>query len=279
MKLYLIGSGTPAPTKESFGTCYVVQVGEDHLMFDCGPSTTHKLVKAGMSPQQIDQLFITHHHYDHNAGLPSFLLWRWLQTRGQGSFSIWGPPRTEWVIDRLIGLEGAFSDDWKTRVREFEVTGRGPLPPPADALNVRDIEPGKVIDGEGWSVSAARAEHQEPMLHSLAYRVDSDEGSIAFSGDTRPCESVSQLARGSDTLVVTCWNHQETMARGPATSILGGTLDAANLAHEAGVKRLILSHTYFPLTRPGSKEKAIVDIGRVFHGEIIFGEELMVLEL
>lgn len=279
MKLYLVGSGTPAPTKARFGTCYVVQVGEDLMMFDCGPAATHKLVQAGLVPMQIDYLFFTHHHYDHNGDYPSFLLVRWILTRGQSQLRVWGPPRTEWVTERLIGPEGAFSDDWKARVREYEVAGRGPLPPPSASLDVHDIEPGKVIERERWSVTAARASHQEPLLHSLAYRLDSDEGSIVFSGDTRPCESVSQLAQGADTLVVTCWSHQKEKAPGAPQSILGGTLDAANLAQEAGVKKLIVSHTFHPITGPGSKERAIVDIARIYEGEIIFGEELMILEL
>ena len=43
-------------------------------MFDCGPAATHKLVKAGLYPTQVDNLFFTHHHFDHNIDYPCFLL-------------------------------------------------------------------------------------------------------------------------------------------------------------------------------------------------------------
>ena len=284
MRLYLIGSGTPTPTEERFGTCYVVHVAKDYLMFDCGPATTHKLVRAGLFPTQIDYLFFTHHHYDHNVDYPCFLLTRWNHETGQENrLQVWGPPRTTWITERLIGPEGAFSDDWKARTQhpaslaEYADAGGSPKVRPGPAVDVHDVGPGKVAEGQGWVVRAAEAKHHQPLLHSLAYRVDSDRGSIVFSGDTLPYEPVSRLARGADTLVVTCWDHQEVQDRAPAS--VGGTTNAARLAQAAGVKRLIISHTYYPLTRPGSKERGIVDIGRIYDGEIVFGEELMTLEL
>ena len=43
-------------------------------MFDCGPAATHKLVKAGLYPTQVDNVFFTHHHFDHNIDYPCFQL-------------------------------------------------------------------------------------------------------------------------------------------------------------------------------------------------------------
>ena len=77
MKLYILGAGTPRPSPDRFGSAYVVQVGGDHIMFDCGPATTHKLSKAGLSPVDIDYLLFTHHHYDHDVDYPCFILSRW----------------------------------------------------------------------------------------------------------------------------------------------------------------------------------------------------------
>ena len=53
-RLYILGAGTPTPTAQRFGSSYVVEVGGEYLMFDCGPATTHKLVQAGLRPTQID---------------------------------------------------------------------------------------------------------------------------------------------------------------------------------------------------------------------------------
>jgi len=42
---------------------------------------------------------------------------------------------------------------------------------------------------------------------------------------------------------------------------------------------VILSHQGAKLDLPGSREKGIIDAGRFFKGEIIFANELMVLDL
>jgi ribonuclease BN (tRNA processing enzyme) len=282
MQLFLISAGTPTPTESRFGTCYVLQVGQDHLMFDCGPAATHKLVKAGLFPTQIDYLFFTHHHYDHNVDYPCFLLTRWNhQTGKENRLRVWGPPPIQQITERLIGEDGAFSDDWTARVshpgsQDVHVERGGTLPRPKPAFDVSEIEPGAEITGNGWQVTTALAQHQQPWLQSLAYRVDSEEGSIVITGDAVPNKSLAELSHGVETLIVNCWDHQ---SRIDARTSIAGTLDAAKIAHEAGAKRLVLAHSLARLTRPGSREKGIGDIARVYEGEIIFGEELMGLEL
>ena len=67
MKIHLLGCGTPTSDAERFGSSYVVEIAGQHIMFDCGPSTTSKLVKAGLRPTWVDYLFFTHHHFDHDA--------------------------------------------------------------------------------------------------------------------------------------------------------------------------------------------------------------------
>jgi ribonuclease Z len=283
--LYLLGTGTPTPTESRFGTSYVLQMDQDYLMFDCGPATTYKLVQAGLFPTQIDYLFFTHHHFDHNADYACFLLCRWDQSTGrENRLHVWGPEPTAWITERLVGPDGAFSHDWKARVgapvsQSVHANRGGSLPRPEPFFDVADVGPGAVIERSHWTVTTGRAHHVEPWLESLAYRVDSDTGSIVFTGDTGPCESIGTLAQGADTLVVNCWDHQERMKKNGEAPGQTGTLDAARMALAAGVKKLILTHTGSHLCAPGSKEKGIADIARIYPGEIVFGNELMRIPL
>ena len=283
--LYLLGTGTPTPTRLRFGTSYILQLDKEYLMFDCGPASTHKLVKVGLLPTQVDHLFFTHHHFDHNADYPCFLLCRWDQSTGrEGRLQVYGPPPTEWITERLIGEDGVFSCDWRARVaapvsQKVHVNRGGSIPRPEPSLDAQDVGPGTVVGHSDWAVTAAHAKHVQPWLESLAYRVDTDGGSIVLAGDTEPCDSVSDLACGADVLVVNCWDHQHTMDENGEAPGQTGTLDAARMAQEAGVKKLILTHTGPRLAEPGSRAKAVGDIAGIFHGEIIFGEELMRLAL
>jgi ribonuclease BN (tRNA processing enzyme) len=262
-------------------------VGADYLMFDCGPATTHKLAKVGLFPTDIDHLFFTHHHYDHNGGYPVFLLCRWDHSVGrENRLQIWGPPPTTWITERLIGPDGAFSHDWKSRVehpashRTHQLRG-GSLPRREPSFDVADTGPGHVMQHARWSVRAARAQHYEPWLQSLAYRVDSDEGSIAFTGDTAPCTPVIELARGADVLVMSCWDNQARMESEDKENVgvIAGTLDVAKMARECKVKTLVVAHTQPSISGPGAWEKAVGDIAQIYEGRIIFAEELMKLPL
>ena len=95
-KLYILGAGTPTPTPYRFGSAYVLQLGNEKIMFDCGPATTHKLVKSGLWPTEIDHLFFTHHHFDHDIDYPCFLLCRWDQSIGkEKQLKVFGPTLTE----------------------------------------------------------------------------------------------------------------------------------------------------------------------------------------
>jgi len=63
--IHILGAGTPTPTPTRFGSAYVADVDGVKIMFDCGPAATHKLVQSGLHPTEIDNLFFTHHHFDH----------------------------------------------------------------------------------------------------------------------------------------------------------------------------------------------------------------------
>jgi len=283
--LYLLGTGTPTPTKSRFGTAYVLQLGSDFLLFDCGPAATYKLVMAGLRPTLIDYLFLTHHHFDHNADLPCFLLCRWDQSTGKENvLSIFGPPPTEEIVAKLIGEDGAFASDWKARTgaevsRKVHLNRGGSLPRPEPIFNVRDAGPGEIVSHNGWKVSSVTVPHVEPWLQSLAYRVDTEDGSIVFAGDTGPCEQLSLFAKGAGVFVANCWDHQEIMSANGEAPGQTGTIDAAEFASDSGAATLILTHTGPAMCMPGSREKAIGDIAAVYKGKIIFGEEGMKLGL
>ena len=284
-QVFVLGAGTPTPTPHRFGSAFAVQVGGEYLMFDCGPAATHKLVKMGIFPTQVDYLFFTHHHFDHDVDYPCFLLCRWDQSVGkENTLQVFGPTLTQTLTERIIGEQGVFAHDWKARVnhplsQRVFVNRGGTLPRKPPHVLAKDVGPGPVHRGREWAVSAAPAEHVQPYLDSLAYRLDSAEGSIVFTGDTQPCRSVVDLARGADMLLCMCWDDQERMQANGEAPGQCGTTGAAQMAQEAGVKRLVLVHIGPHLSTHGPMEKGIGDVRRLYSGEIIFADELMALRV
>ena len=285
MKVTLLGAGVPTPTPTRFGSAYLVDVADGSLLVDCGPSTTYKLSRAGRRTPQVSLLLFTHHHFDHNADYPCFVLTRWDQDVGQTPLRVYGPPPTAELTRKLFAAsDGAWIDDWTARIgypgSQRVFANRGGtlprLPPQVDAV---DVDATFALEENGFSVRAAEAVHAQPFLESVAYRVDSAEGSIVFTGDTGPVDSVVELARGADMLICMCWDTDAAMEAEGLSRGMTGTPSAARLAAEAGVRTLVLTHISPHLDSPPVREEALREAAMVFDGEIVFGEELQTLDV
>lgn len=284
MRVYLLGSGTPTPTAERFGTSYAVEVGGQHLLIDCGPATTWKLAKAGLKSTAISSLFFTHHHFDHNADYPCFLLTRWDQSIGnEPQLKVYGPPPTVELTDRLIGENGAFRMDYLARMQwaasqRVYVNRGGTLPRPAPRVEAQDIVAGFRCEGSGWSMRAAAAQHAQPYLTCLSYRLDTPEGSLVFTGDTEPCDSVRELAQGADGMLCMAWGTDEDVQRSGESAGVCALGDAVRLASEARVGKLVLVHVGASLAQPGRREEALRTAASFFGGEIVLGCDVMTVD-
>ena len=285
-RIHVLGAGTPTPTPTRFGSSFALELPNgEQLMVDCGPSATHKLVKVGLWPTNIDYMFFTHHHFDHDVDYPCFLLCRWDQSIGtENKLKVFGPPPTEKLTREIIGSKGAFAHDWKARIgapgsQQVFMNRGGTLPRTPPEVLAKDIGPGKVYSGDDWEVTAAPAVHVQPFLDSLAYRFDTSDGSIVFTGDTEPCDSVRDLAKDADLMLCMCWDEQERMEQMGEAVGQCGTTGAAKMAQEAGVKKLALVHIGPNLSEAKAAKQAIEATKSIFDGEIIFTDELMSFDI
>lgn len=285
LKVHVLGAGTPTPTPDRFGSSFVVELENELVMFDCGPATTYKLVKAGLWPTNIDYLFFTHHHFDHDIDYPCFLLCRWDQSIGkENELRVFGPTLTEAITEGVIGDRGVFAHDWKARVlhplsQQVFVNRGGQLPRRPPRVNARDVGPGTVYTGNDWEVTATPAEHVQPYLDSLAYRIDTKDSSIVFTGDTQPCQSVTDLARGASTMFCMCWDDQDHMDGDGEAPGQCGTKGAATMAEAAGVAQLVLIHMGPRISQAKPLAKGIRDVRDIYGGDIVYPNELDVVHV
>ena len=285
MQLHVLGNGCPSPTPEHYGSAFILEAGDGRLMVDCGPATTYKMARMGLRPVQVNHVFLTHLHFDHNADLPCFALTRWdLSTGKEPALRVYGPPPTTTFVARLFGREGAFFDDWKSRIdhpasHACHIGRGGTLPRPAPSIEAEDVVPGRVAESNSWAATAARVHHVEPTLESLAYRLDTDEGSILFAGDCADCQELRQLAQGADTLVLACTHFGPGTINPALSDVITGTTEVAAVAQEAGARRVILTHVSPNFSKPGVKEKAVAAVARAYRGDIVFPSELTTVAL
>ena len=115
-RLQLLCTGTPAPLAHRGGSSYLVQTGDETLIFDCGPASVRRMLEAGLALPSIDYLFLTHLHYDHCIDFAYLVLTRWDQSVGQiPELQVYGPAPTAHMSHRLFSADGAFGPDLAAR--------------------------------------------------------------------------------------------------------------------------------------------------------------------
>jgi ribonuclease BN (tRNA processing enzyme) len=189
----------------------------------------------------------------------------------------------------LFSEDGVYGPDLEARTKHPGSVARyqsrgGALPrrPPAPA--VRELKPHDTVEQNGWKITVGAVIHVQPYLTCYGYRLDCAAGSIAYSGDTGPCQSMIQLARGCDVLIHMCHYISGSVTpffkeRTDTTKAITGHLDLAQIAQEAGVKNLVITHVSEPMDVDGVRERLIADIAEVYKGNIFFGQDLMEIPL
>jgi ribonuclease BN (tRNA processing enzyme) len=286
MKITLLGTGTPAPSLSRQSSGYLVEVGEDVIVMDHGPGAAHRLLEAGCHPTKVTHCLLSHVHYDHIMDYPRLLLQRWDMGAGKlPELQVYGPQPIARITDQLIGDGGVYGLDIESRVshqasKDVYVSRGGVLPRKKPRPIVREVVPGDVIQGKDWRIVVGEANHFQPILECLGYRLETESGVLVYSGDSGGVpESMIALARGADMLIHMCHFASGMEPTPTYRSASGSHLDIAEVARRANVKTVVLSHFIHLLDNPGVLEQLVTEMKAIFPGNIIIGRDLMELSL
>jgi ribonuclease BN (tRNA processing enzyme) len=276
-RLILLGtSGGPRPKKKRANSAQAIIAGGKIYLIDCGYGVTHQMVMAGLPLRQLRHIFVTHHHSDHDMELGPALQLAWaagLTSR----VDCWGPPPMHQMIRSYLEYE---SYDLAIRVKD---EGRVPLAPLIHPHELRGS--GRVFQDEQVLVTTAKVPHP-PVDLAFAYRFDAHDRSIVISGDTRPSRDLVRLAKGADVLVheamlsehvgylLQSLPDRERLLR----SVLGHHTtaeQAGQVAAQAGVKMLVLSHLVPGENPDVPDEEWAAAARRHYSGPIVVGRDLL----
>ena len=285
MRLTLLGTGTPAPSLRRQSSGYLVEVGGDIIVLDHGPGAHHRLIESGHRAIDVNHAFFTHLHYDHCIDYPRLVLQRWDIGAGRiPDLEVFGPPPLARMTTLLFGEDGVYDADIRARTEHrssidvFEARGGTP-PRKRPAPRVREVHAGDIVHGADWTVTVGRAAHVQPQLECLALRIDSDEGSLCYSGDSGASDEIVELARGVDVLIHMNHHLSGTEPSPAYRGACGNHEDNARVAQRAGVKTLVLTHLLDQIDRPGVRERIVHEIQEVFDGTVVWGEDLMRIDV
>jgi len=280
-RLILLGTGGgPRTNKMRNQSAWVVIVNNVPYVVDCGGGVSRQLVFAGVPLRDIRYIFITHHHSDHNLEYGNLIYNAWA-SGFKGKIDTYGPPPLEKMTKLFFELNAY---DIHIRIPD---EGRPPLVPMVQAHEI--YGEGLVMQDENVKVTATLVNHP-PVVPSFAYRFDTPDRSIVFSGDTTPCDNLVRLARGADMLVHEVL-HKPSLTRLHARipnadrlveHIVGchtTHIDVGKVAKEAGVKTLVLTH-FVPSDDPSVTDEMWIEGPKQnFNGRVIVGRDLMEIQM
>jgi ribonuclease BN (tRNA processing enzyme) len=274
MELVLLGTaGAPMPVAGRGGISSAVVVDGRVFVVDCGRGSPSAFASAGLDFTRLEAVFLTHLHADHVGDLPGLLLYPWGVRGSNPPIRVYGPsrpaalPAGDETFHRVTTIHPEAPDPGTADLVEHILAGfayhlnvmplDARMPDAGSLVRGMDIvlpaEPAPVVVFEDAAVRVRTvAVMHGRAVPALAYRFDTADGSVVFSGDTRVNENLIALAHGADILV-----HQvadlDYLARhgtdelelARMTALHTDVSQVGGVAERAGVRELILSH-YLP---------------------------------
>jgi ribonuclease BN (tRNA processing enzyme) len=221
-QIVVLGSADAFSSGGRGNTAWLVEDGGPPCTVDFGPTALAALKRLGRDPQRIAAVHLTHLHGDHTGGIPMLLVDAVYRAHRVAPLDITGPPGTG---ERIQALWRDFYADAAASELEFE-------------LRIHELKPGEKSQIAGRELAAFAAQHHRGGRVALMLSLRGPAGTLAFTGDTGPCDALRDLAKGADLLCAECTEFEagEAPRRHLAWNELRGLLPVL------GVRRVLLGH-------------------------------------
>jgi ribonuclease Z len=300
LRLTFLGTSAAQPTIHRNLTGLAIRRERELFIVDCGEGTQRQMIRFGTG-FDVAAIFFTHFHADHYLGAIGFL--RTLSMLGrEAPMDLYGPRPAKRLLDVMLftgadrfGFEVRIhevkpGDDVRRdgcRMRAYPTDHRTPSvgwalvederpgrfhPEKAAALGVpKGPLYGALQRGEAVTLAGGRVIRPEEVVEPRRRG-----RTVVVTGDTRPCPGTVAAARGADVLVHDCTFGDNEQARAEETKHTTAR-EAARVAREAGVRRLVLTHLS---TRYDREWGALVEQAREeYQGPLDVASDGMVLEV
>lgn len=220
-RLTFLGTGDPLNEERAQTSLALPVGGDEFLLLDASSGTIllRQLQRATLPLTQIRHLAISHRHFDHVGGLAPLLIA--LIPYPAARLTIYATGETIRALHQLLALTIPGVEEWLgARLRWQELI-------PERAMTIGDA-----------ALIPLTVEHG---IECVGMRIERAGKRLVFSADTIPCPSVVTHARDADLLVHEAYSldRDAEVAHRFGHSTAG---DAGRAAHEARVRRLILTH-------------------------------------
>jgi ribonuclease BN (tRNA processing enzyme) len=282
----------PLPRKDRAQAANLLIVNGTTYLIDAGDGVARRIVQAGANFRTIDNIFITHNHSDHTAGLATLLDVQWEYAKRQPT-QVYGPPGTARLVKAALEYFAVNAE-----IRSTE----GKTNPISKMAVGHDVGTGQIFKDANITVTAVENTHfnipESSPYHgkhkSYSYRFQTPDKVIVFTGDTGPSEAVTELAKGADVLVSEVLSAEEIKQRrikagdwqklsaAEQTAFMKHLTDehvtpeqVGKMATKAGVKMVVLTHLAFSGKDGDDYQRYVEEAGKEFDGKIVVAKDLM----
>jgi ribonuclease Z len=291
-EILFLGTSASAPSAKRGLSAAIVSHAEYRFLVDCGEGTQRQILQSGAGFKRLTRILLTHGHLDHILGLGG-LLSTFLRWEAIDELEIFGGRSAlDRVQDLLYGVvlrgkqppmpltlheikPGIFFEANDFTVTAFPVTHKGPdclgyifetrarrpfLAGRADELGVPfGPERGELVNGKSITLKDGRTVKPDDVLGSWQRGTK-----LVFVGDAGRTDDILEYCQDADALVIesTYLNEEAEMAQ--QFSHLTAQI-AAELAKEAGVKKLFLTH----LSRRYRERDVLAEAQAVFPESVV----------
>lgn len=292
-RLITLGTrGGPIPSKDRAQSSNLLIVNGTYYLVDAGDGVLRRLAQAGANFRQVGKVFITHGHDDHTAGLGTLMSVAWDFQR-HDPIDVYGPPGTAALVQGAIQY---FTGNAEIRWAEGRRTPLG------DVFVGHDVAPGLIYQDANITVTAVENTHFHipqgspyyGKYKSYAYRFQTPDRVIVFTGDTGPSEAVTELAKNADILVSEVgsaedvrqvlikngtWQgmtpEQQTAFVQHLTEEHLTPQEVGKMAARAQVKTVVLTHLLPTVNEHDDYQRFVPEVGRFFSGRVVVAKDLM----
>jgi ribonuclease Z len=269
IEVTFLGTTAGIPTKQrNHAAIYLTYRSENEFsyLFDCGEGTQRQIFASGQNFMRINEIFISHWHADHYAGLLGLMETMNLEQRTK-DLTIFGPEASKFV-DILLSL-GYASKRFDVIAVDVPYQGRDITNVlETDEFQIMSVPVKHVVPAVGYAfvekdrvrIDKTRAEKLGLPEKGLIFKNLKEKGSVMFKGKNITIDDVSKMEPGKkvvysgDTMVT---NNMVEISRNADLLIHDSTFfddeserdhnhatveDVFKLAEEAHVKQLILTH-------------------------------------
>jgi len=272
LDICLLGTSGMMPLPKRALTALMTRFNGSSLLIDCGEGTQVSIREKGWSMHDIDTICITHVHGDHVSGLPGLLLSMGNAERTE-TLKIIGPRGTKRVVESLLVIAPGlpFEIEYLELTEKFQTIEQNGYVLEAFRVNhtVTCYGYSQVIRRAGKFDIEKANEHQVPMpawsrlqkgeiveLEGQIYTPDMVLGEarkglkVTYCTDTRPMQEIAEHAKGADLLICEGMYGEPEMYGKAKENKHMTFVEAANIAREARVPQMWLTHYSPSLVRP-----------------------------